>query len=237
MGRHLGQIDQPLVMFAGCIHLCLPASQLSDLSRLASLGGKVGQPLEGRVIGRLELQARLEGRSLGFRVAIPRHQPGPDRQHLCPGNTRSGHVGRGAQSSSGRPTAWAHSSRALMKMEPLGRVRSQRSSHAPASSNRPVRIARSAEPSKTNSSSGADCLALASAPVMASTGYGSRSILHNMRRVLDGSAFCSAFARNMSLCSSRRPVIPQSHSSRCDASSATSPPARLARRRQASPRR
>ena len=61
MRRHLGLIDQPVVMIAGRIHRRLPASQLGDLPGLAGLGGEVGQPLEGGIIGRLPREDRREG--------------------------------------------------------------------------------------------------------------------------------------------------------------------------------
>ncbi len=95
MCRHVGKLDQPLVIIDRRVNRHLPASQFSDFPRLAGLGGEVGQSLEGGDISGLLRDGRLEGRPLGLLVTLPCREPGPRREQCGPGDVRGGQMGRG----------------------------------------------------------------------------------------------------------------------------------------------
>ena len=84
------------VAVARGVDVRLAASQLGEPLPLAVLRGQVGQPLDGRGIGRLQRDERLEGRSLGLAVATPRGHPGAQLEHPGLRKARRGQMARRA---------------------------------------------------------------------------------------------------------------------------------------------
>ena len=171
MRRHLGQFDQPLVMI-DAPHPSPPSGVAARRLSPARRPGRRGRPVAR---GRHHWPAPARGSPRGPTARPPGRHPEPPARPASRASwpeaspKRADGPRRDGPHRAGRPL-WP--TRGGLSRQRDRRAAPARNGPATRRPRRivPARIARSADASQTRSSSGADCLALASAAVMPSTG-------------------------------------------------------------------